>query len=189
MGRFYSADEYDIAPILAFPGRILELGRSCIQAEYRGRPAMQLLWRGIAAYVFQHRIDIMFGCASLPGTEPDRAGGRADLSVPPSLGAAGAAAARGGRSGMWTCAGPTPATIDAAPRAGAAAAADQGLSAAGRLRGRRRGDRPSVQHHRRRRGGQDRPRDRQILSSLRAAAARRPRLNLQRFGSADDRPR
>jgi putative hemolysin len=71
IGRFYSADEYDIAPILAFPGRVLELGRSCIQAEYRGRAAMQLLWRGIAAYVFQHRIDIMFGCASLPGTDPD----------------------------------------------------------------------------------------------------------------------
>jgi putative hemolysin len=71
VGRFYSADEYDIAPILAFPGRILELGRSCIEAEYRGRPAMQLLWRGIAAYIFQHRIDVMFGCASLPGTDPD----------------------------------------------------------------------------------------------------------------------
>ncbi len=71
VGRFYSADEYDIAPILALPGRVLELGRSCIRADYRGRPAMQLMWRGIAAYVFQHRIDIMFGCASLPGTDPD----------------------------------------------------------------------------------------------------------------------
>jgi L-ornithine Nalpha-acyltransferase len=32
---------------------------------------MQLLWRGIAAYVFRHQIDLMFGCASLPGTDPD----------------------------------------------------------------------------------------------------------------------
>ncbi len=71
IGRFYSADEYDIAPLLAFPGRLLELGRSCIQAEYRGRPALQLMWRGIAAYVFHHRIDQMFGCASLPGNDPD----------------------------------------------------------------------------------------------------------------------
>jgi len=71
VGRFYSADEYDIAPILALPGSVLELGRSCIRAEYRGRSAMQLMWRGIAAYVFQHRVDIMFGCASLPGTDPD----------------------------------------------------------------------------------------------------------------------
>lgn len=71
IGRFYSAAEYDIANIEAFPGEILELGRSCVDAAYRSRTAMQLLWRGIAAYVFRHRIDVMFGCASLPGTDPD----------------------------------------------------------------------------------------------------------------------
>jgi L-ornithine Nalpha-acyltransferase len=71
LGRFYSADEYDIAPIVNFPGRILELGRSCVDAAYRSRVAMQLLWRGIAAYVFHYQIDLMFGCASLHGTDPD----------------------------------------------------------------------------------------------------------------------
>lgn len=71
LGRFYSADEYDIAPIMKFPGRILELGRSCVDAAYRSRVAMQLLWRGIAAYVFHYQIDLMFGCASLHGTDPD----------------------------------------------------------------------------------------------------------------------
>ena len=70
LGRFYSADEYDITPIMGFPGRILELGRSCVDAAYRGRVAMQLLWRGIAAYVFHYQIDLMFGCASLHGTDP-----------------------------------------------------------------------------------------------------------------------
>lgn len=68
-GRFYSADEYDIAPLLAYPGEILELGRSCVAEGYRTRAAMQLLWRGIAAYVFRHEIGLMFGCASLPGTD------------------------------------------------------------------------------------------------------------------------
>jgi L-ornithine Nalpha-acyltransferase len=75
LGRFYSADEYDIAPILGFPGRIMELGRSCVDATYRHRAAMQLLWRGIAAYVFHYQIDLMFGCASLPGTDPDAGAG------------------------------------------------------------------------------------------------------------------
>ena len=32
---------------------------------------MQLLWSGIAAYVFYYSIDLMFGCASLPGIDPD----------------------------------------------------------------------------------------------------------------------
>jgi len=71
LGRFYSADEYDITPIINFPGRVLELGRSCVDSAYRSRAAMQLLWRGIAAYVFHYQIDLMFGCASLHGTDPD----------------------------------------------------------------------------------------------------------------------
>jgi putative hemolysin len=71
IGRFYSDDEYDLAPLVAFPGKLLELGRSCVAADYRGRAVMQLLWRGIAAYVFHHQIDLMFGCASLPSTNPD----------------------------------------------------------------------------------------------------------------------
>ena len=70
-GRFYSAAEYDIAKITAYPGEILELGRSCVDPSARDRSTMQLLWRGIAAYVFHHDIALMFGCASLPGTDAD----------------------------------------------------------------------------------------------------------------------
>lgn len=69
-GQFYSVDEYDIRHILAFPGEILELGRSCIEAAYRQRSVMQLMWRGIADYVMYHEIGLMFGCASLPGVDP-----------------------------------------------------------------------------------------------------------------------
>jgi len=72
VGRFYSADEYDISKMLAFPGEVLELGRSCVDPGHRGRATMQLLWRGIAAYVALYKIDLMFGCASLPGTDPDQ---------------------------------------------------------------------------------------------------------------------
>jgi putative hemolysin len=74
IGRFYSAAEFDISMMDAFPGEVLELGRSCVAREYRSRAVMQLLWSGIAAYVFRHRIDVMFGCASLPGTNPDALG-------------------------------------------------------------------------------------------------------------------
>ncbi|HEY4470476.1 MAG TPA: GNAT family N-acyltransferase [Stellaceae bacterium] len=71
LGAFYSAAEYDIGPLIAYPGEILELGRSCVDAGYRARPVMQLLWSGIAAYVFHYEIALMFGCASLPGIDPD----------------------------------------------------------------------------------------------------------------------
>jgi putative hemolysin len=73
IGRFYSDEEYDISPLIGgYQGKLLELGRSCVDIGYRSRAVMQLLWRGIAAYVFRHQIDLMFGCASLPSTDPDQ---------------------------------------------------------------------------------------------------------------------
>lgn len=69
VGRFYSSAEYDISALVAFPGPVLELGRSCVDSAYRTRGLMQLLWRGIAAYAFEHDIGVMFGCASFPGAD------------------------------------------------------------------------------------------------------------------------
>ena len=70
-GSFYSAGEYDISPLIAYPHPILELGRSCVDPAFRTRGVMPLLWSGIAAYVFHYDIALMFGCASLPGTDLD----------------------------------------------------------------------------------------------------------------------
>lgn len=69
VGRFYSEAEFDIAPLLDVSGEILELGRSCVQAEWRHRGTLQLLWQGIGAYVAHHRVQLLFGCGSLPGTD------------------------------------------------------------------------------------------------------------------------
>ena len=71
-GRFYSAAEYDISRLVAYPGPVLELGRSCVDPAYRARAVMPLLWSGIATYVFHYDIELMFGCASLPGIDPDQ---------------------------------------------------------------------------------------------------------------------
>ena len=69
-GSFYSASEYDIGPLAGFPGKVLELGRSCVDENYRNRATMQLLWRGVSEYVNAFGIELMFGCASLHGTNP-----------------------------------------------------------------------------------------------------------------------
>ncbi|MEI6984949.1 MAG: GNAT family N-acyltransferase [Rhodospirillaceae bacterium] len=68
-GGFYSSSEYDISRLDSYPGEILELGRSCVDVDYRTRGTMQLLWRGIAAYVWELKIGLMFGCGSLRGTD------------------------------------------------------------------------------------------------------------------------
>ena len=72
VGGFYSASEYDVSRLASFPGTVMELGRSCVDAGYRDRATMQLLWRGIAEYLNAHGVDLMFGCASLHGTDPEK---------------------------------------------------------------------------------------------------------------------
>lgn len=69
---FYTAGEYDISDMLkARTGqKLLELGRSCVLKAFRTGPTMQLLWRGLLVYLIRNDIDLMFGCASLPGTDP-----------------------------------------------------------------------------------------------------------------------
>lgn len=71
-GGFYTSSEYDISDLLALKGEILELGRSCVDAEFRNRATMTLLWRGIAAYVYHYDIDMMFGCASISGVDQNQ---------------------------------------------------------------------------------------------------------------------
>ena len=69
IGRFYTQSEFDVSRIIASPGEIVELGRSCVHPDYRNRAAMQLLWRGIGEYVAKFNINLMFGCASFKGTD------------------------------------------------------------------------------------------------------------------------
>lgn len=71
-GGFYSEDEFELKKLIArHPGRrFLELGRSCVLAEYRSKRTIELLWQGIWAYVNRHGVDVMAGCASFNGTVP-----------------------------------------------------------------------------------------------------------------------
>ena len=68
-GRFYSEAEYDLTPLRATGQKLLELGRSCIHREYRGGLALRQLWSGLAAYVQQHDVRILFGVASFHGAD------------------------------------------------------------------------------------------------------------------------
>ena len=70
-GGFYSQGEFDLAPLLArHPAtRFLELGRSCVHADYRSKRVIELLWRGLWLYARHHAVDVLIGCASLPGRD------------------------------------------------------------------------------------------------------------------------
>ncbi|AXI48867.1 ornithine-acyl-ACP acyltransferase [Sulfitobacter sp. SK012] len=68
-GGFYSEGEYDLSVLKSSGRRVLELGRSCVHADYRGGTALHYLWSGLAQYIADHNIEILFGVASFHGTE------------------------------------------------------------------------------------------------------------------------
>ena len=71
---FYTSREYDIAPLIAAKSAnysFMELGRSCVLAPYRNKRSVELLWHGLWTYVREHKVDVMIGCASFEGTDPD----------------------------------------------------------------------------------------------------------------------
>jgi len=72
LGRFYSDSEYDLTALRSSGRRLVELGRSCVHPDHRRGAAMLQLWNGLADYVLERRIEVMFGVASFPGADPLR---------------------------------------------------------------------------------------------------------------------
>lgn len=71
LGRFYCDAEYDLTQLHASGRPLLEFGRSCMDADYRGGPGLFLLWNGLADFVLKSGAEILFGVASFHGTDPE----------------------------------------------------------------------------------------------------------------------
>ncbi len=67
IGSFYTETEYNIDTMKAQPIEIMELGRSCVEQQYRTRSVIQMLWAGIGAFIAAKNVKLMFGCASFHG--------------------------------------------------------------------------------------------------------------------------
>jgi putative hemolysin len=64
-GGFYSATEFDLTRVLSMPGRFMEIGRTCVHADYRNGTAITMLWRGISQFLESRGYDYLIGCASI----------------------------------------------------------------------------------------------------------------------------
>lgn len=65
-GGFYSEHEFDLSSIRALSGNLFELGRTCVHPEYRNQNTLAMLWSGLAFFIFENKVDYLFGCASVP---------------------------------------------------------------------------------------------------------------------------
>ena len=65
VGGYYSENEFDLTRLQHLRGRLVEIGRSCIDAEYRTGAVITLLWSGLARYMQERNYDYLVGCASV----------------------------------------------------------------------------------------------------------------------------
>ena len=66
IGRLYSDSEFDLSRLNHLRPKMVELGRSCVHADYRSGAVIMALWSGLAQYMQKHGYEIMLGCASIP---------------------------------------------------------------------------------------------------------------------------
>lgn len=64
--RMYSEGEFRIDSLKPIAHEIFEVGRACIHPAYRSSGALARLWRGLGAYVREHGVKYLAGCASVP---------------------------------------------------------------------------------------------------------------------------
>lgn len=65
VGGYYAENEFDITRLQHLRSRIVEIGRSCIDADYRTGAVIALLWSGLGRYMRENGYDYLIGCASV----------------------------------------------------------------------------------------------------------------------------
>ncbi|MGL1832378.1 GNAT family N-acetyltransferase [Rhodocyclaceae bacterium SMB388] len=77
VGGYYSENEFDLTRLHHLKDRIVEIGRSCIDPDYRNGAVIALLWSGLARYMRENGYDYLIGCASVTMAD----GGRTAASL------------------------------------------------------------------------------------------------------------
>ncbi len=65
-GRMYSETEFDLSTFGAFRHSTIELGRSCVDPEFRNGQVLRRLWSGLAQLLATRPESHLMGCVSVP---------------------------------------------------------------------------------------------------------------------------
>ncbi len=69
--RSYSAQYYELSALAKYENPMVEMGRFCIDPEFRDPNILRLAWGVMTAYVDQHQVGMLFGCSSFKGVEAE----------------------------------------------------------------------------------------------------------------------
>ena len=85
MGCTYTDTEFDLRRLRHLRARMVELGRSCVHADYRQGGVILALWGALGEFMARNDLDTMIGCASIPmqhqGAQGAVGGGHAAASI------------------------------------------------------------------------------------------------------------
>ena len=71
IARSYSAQYYELSALESFEGRMVEMGRFCIDPGVKDPDILRVAWGAMTAYVDEHGVELLFGCSSFHGTDAD----------------------------------------------------------------------------------------------------------------------
>ncbi len=71
IARSYSAQYYDLSALEAYEGRMVEMGRFCVDPAFRDADILRIAWGAMTAYVDENNVDLLFGCSSFEGTRAE----------------------------------------------------------------------------------------------------------------------
>jgi putative hemolysin len=63
---YYSENEFDLTRLFHLRPQMVEIGRSCVHADYRSGATITLLWAGLAKFMLENNYSYLTGCASIP---------------------------------------------------------------------------------------------------------------------------
>lgn len=67
----YSAQFYNLDALASFDGKIVEMGRFCVDPSCEDPDILRVAWAALTAYVDDNNVQFLFGCASFAGIKTD----------------------------------------------------------------------------------------------------------------------
>ena len=67
----YSAQYYELSALEGYEGRMVEMGRFCVDPAVSDPDILRVAWGAMTRFVDEQEIDLLFGCSSFKGTETD----------------------------------------------------------------------------------------------------------------------
>ena len=69
--KSYAAQYYELSALGHFPGKMVEMGRFCLDPDWHDPDILRVAWGAMTRFVDAEGVEMLFGCSSFLGTETE----------------------------------------------------------------------------------------------------------------------